>query len=241
MLRVAKHAGAAAALVRECRLLPRLASTLPLAVPEPEFCFAGEGDDPAFALHRELPGPALTRERYLALPEPARERCAGAVGRFLARLHATDLALARACGVPEVDYGRRAAELLERAREGLWPRLAEEDRRWVERRLTVFPGGDPARVPRVLLHGDLSPDHILYDEAAARVTGVIDFGDLAAGDPAWDLVYLYEDYGEDFLERAMRAYPAEGDPGWRVRMRWHLAVDAVRWAVECVETGDEEG
>src|SRR5690606_32545940 len=141
---------------------------------------------------------------------------------------------------PEVDDGLRAAELLERARVTLWPRLADEHRRWVERMLTDFPDLDPHPLPRVLLHGELSPDHVLYDEAAGKVTGVIDFGDMAIGDPAWDLVYLYEDYGEDFLTRALRAYPGD-DPGRLARMRWHLVVDAVRWAVECTEAGDKEG
>jgi aminoglycoside 2''-phosphotransferase len=35
-----------------------------------------------------------------------------------------------------------------------------------------------------LLHGDLSPDHILDDATADRLTGIIDFGDACLGDPA---------------------------------------------------------
>ncbi len=56
----------------------------------------------------------------------------------------------------------------------------------------------------VLLHGDLSPDHILWDPQAKRITGIIDFGDMQFGDPAWDFIYFWEDYNEAFLQDLIR-------------------------------------
>ena len=50
--------------------------------------------------------------------------------------------------------------------------------RAVERHLPNVAGGR-------LLHGDLVPGHVLVD--GDRVSGIIDFGDAMAGDPAWDL------------------------------------------------------
>lgn len=39
----------------------------------------------------------------------------------------------------------------------------------------------------VLLHADLSEDHILLDLKSRQVVGIIDFGDVAIGDPAYDV------------------------------------------------------
>src|SRR5690606_9223312 len=189
---------------------PRVAPGLSLPVPVASFAFSGEGSDPAFALHPMLAGPALTRERYLALEEPARDRCAHAVGRFLAELHATDLTLPRACGIPEIDYRVRYQALRERARTALSDAYSREIDPWLEQVIGEFPATAVAAPDRsVLLHGDLSPDHVLYDSTRAEVTGIIDFGDLAIGDPAWDLVYVCEDYGLDFLKRLLAVYPAK--------------------------------
>jgi aminoglycoside 2''-phosphotransferase len=39
----------------------------------------------------------------------------------------------------------------------------------------------------VLLHADLSEDHIVLDVKNQKVVGIIDFGDVAIGDPAYDV------------------------------------------------------
>ncbi|WP_152628229.1 phosphotransferase, partial [Streptacidiphilus neutrinimicus] len=41
------------------------------------------------------------------------------------------------------------------------------------------------RGPRVWVHGDLHPANVVVAEGT--LTGVVDFGALFAGDPAWDL------------------------------------------------------
>ena len=43
--------------------------------------------------------------------------------------------------------------------------------------------------PPVWVHGDLHPGNLLVDEG--RLSAVIDFGDLAAGDPATDLSVIW--------------------------------------------------
>lgn len=238
VVRVAKHAGAAAALRREACLLPRLASRLPLPVPRPTLASGGE-DDPAFAIHPLLPGPPLTRERYLGLPEPLRDRCARQVGEFLSSLHRADLAEARACGVPDAGYRERCSALLEEARSGLLPRLTPAESAYAERVLAEYLESDAAAAFRpVLLHGDLGPDHVLYDERAGRVSGIIDFGDMTIGDPAWDLVYVYEDYGLDFLGRLLEAFAPGDRHGLLGRMHRFLEIDAIRWAAAAHAAGD---
>lgn len=46
-------------------------------------------------------------------------------------------------------------------------------------------------------------EHILYDRADGAISGIIDWGDLALGDSDYDLLYLYQDYGADFVRRLL--------------------------------------
>ena len=54
----------------------------------------------------------------------------------------------------------------------------------------------------VLVHGDVYEDHLLLDSATGAL-GLIDFSDLAVGDPAIDVAELL-DYGRPFLEDVVR-------------------------------------
>ncbi|MGH3525346.1 MAG: phosphotransferase family protein, partial [Mycobacterium sp.] len=63
--------------------------------------------------------------------------------------------------------------------------------------------------PPVLLHGDLHPRHIFADEAG--LTGVIDWGDVMAGDPYFDLA-RYSIGGQDSLADLLTGYGAVMSP-----------------------------
>ena len=240
VVRVAKHAEAAEALRREACLLPALAAALPLSIPRPVHTFAGAGGDPAFTVHAMLPGPALTRERWEELAPARRDASARQVGDFLATLHGLAIAPARTCGVPTLDVEHRRATLAAEARLTLLPRVDLAARQLVHTVLRADPRtADAPRPAPVILHGDLSPDHVLCDAATGTVTGIIDFGDLAIGDPAWDLVFVYEDYGLDFLGALLPAYPAADLAGLLARMQRFLELDAVAWCVRCA--GEDDG
>src|SRR6516165_7996480 len=82
--------------------------------------------------------------------------------------------------------------------------------------------------PPVWLHGDLHPANILV--RGGRVTGIIDFGDITAGDPAADLsvawMLLPADLNGAFREayqahQAAGSVPADGEL-WRRARGWAL-------------------
>jgi len=56
----------------------------------------------------------------------------------------------------------------------------------------------------VVLHADLSGDHILVEDDA--VAAVLDFGDVNWGDPDYDFMYLFVDFGWEFVEDVARRY-----------------------------------
>ena len=59
---------------------------------------------------------------------------------------------------------------------------------------TVLAGSAPTPpARRTLIHGDLGAEHVFVD--AGRITGIIDWGDAAIGDPALDHGHLLRDLG----------------------------------------------
>lgn len=233
VVRFAKHEEAVASLRREACLLPQIAHRFDVCVPSLEILRLDA--ELAFGAHRLLAGPALTRERFFDLEDTDRNRCASQVAAFLVRLHSTDVAMARSCGLRVTDFVSRCAHALAGARQTAAAHLSAADKAFIESRLAAAP----QVVDPVLLHGDLSPDHVMYDESAPAVSAIIDFGDVCLGDPAWDLVYIYEDYGLDFLNRFLRAYRPPDPRSLLERMyRLHL-LDLTEWVVACANVDDD--
>lgn len=91
---------------------------------------------------------------------------------------------------------------------------------------------DPA-----LIHGDVGGGNILYNPSTRRVTGVIDFGGVAVGDPAVDIAAL-SCYGEPFLALGALAYP--GVAKLLPRARLYRATFALQQALWALRNGDAE-
>jgi hygromycin-B 7''-O-kinase len=53
------------------------------------------------------------------------------------------------------------------------------------------------------VHGDLHDEHVFLDPASGRLVGVIDFTDVGAGDPRYDLVALH--FGTFQTDKALLA------------------------------------
>ena len=79
--------------------------------------------------------------------------------------------------------------------------------------------------PPMWIHGDLHPGNLLF--SGGRLSAVIDFGDLAAGDPATDLsvIWMLQPASQPtFLESARGQFSAvDDDTSMRAR-GWALAL-----------------
>jgi hygromycin-B 7''-O-kinase len=127
-----------------------------------------------------------------ALDQATRRRVAGDFGRLLRRLHSLPLA-GRRLGP---SWGRFLA-LLRRRRS----QAPQDHRRWgaLPPRLCRQLDGwlpDPSRLvdttrPPCFVHGDLHNEHVFLASASDRLAGIIDFIDVSAGDPRYDLIALH--------------------------------------------------
>jgi aminoglycoside phosphotransferase (APT) family kinase protein len=175
--RLPRRALGAQIISNEQRWLPGLAPRLPLPIPSPERTgVPGCGYPYSWSVVPYLPGvPAAQASSF----DP--EAAAVAVGGFLGALHVPAPADAPANPFRGVPLSQRAGTFA--ANLALIGGHVDRDavlRAWVA--ALTAPGYDG---PPVWLHGDLHPANILVNDG--QVSGVIDFGDITAGDPASDL------------------------------------------------------
>jgi aminoglycoside phosphotransferase (APT) family kinase protein len=209
--RLPRRALSAEIIKNEQRWLPGLAPRLPLPIPYPERTgVPALGYPYSWSVVPYLPGvPAAEASSF----DPA--AAAVAVGGFLGALHVPAPADAPANpfrGVPLAERAGSFAANLALVTGQASHYLADRDavlRVWDAALAAPGYGGPP-----VWLHGDLHPANILVNDG--RVSGVIDFGDITAGDPANDLSVAWMLLALGCHDRFWSAYQAAGGSGGRV-------------------------
>jgi len=196
----------------EATWLPQLAPSLPLPIPAPEFRGEpGNGYPWPWLISPLLPGQPAAN---CAFDTTA---VANQLGQFLRALHrpaSADAPRNPFRGGPLSSRADRAYDRFAIVTDGASRRRLED----------LFRDSMEAPVHTgapVWLHGDLHPLNILIQDEA--ISGVVDFGDITAGDPATDLSAgwsLVADAHEDFW----RAYGG-GDDSLRLRARgWAIVL-----------------
>jgi aminoglycoside 2''-phosphotransferase len=235
--RFAKHASAVLSLRREACLLPQLAPHLPLKVPRPRYYELSLDPLVAVAAHDLLIGKTLTRQQFTALRRDRQDDCAAQIAHFLIALHQSDLELARRCDIKVRDYQSYYADVALRFEQHMAPHIADAgDCDYVRTVLEKFLSEHAAHLRScALLHGDLSVPHILWDRQVAKITAIIDFGDMIIADPAGDLAGLYENYGPKFMRCLMRHIPSADLEALLERVYRLYELSWIEWAVDVFE------
>lgn len=245
--RVARNTAASQSLRREMALLPWLSAQLPLPIPVPHVTGVDAQGQLLFAAYPFLPGPSLTPARYHRLDAAGRGRCAAQLGQFLARLHVVDPAVGPDGDIPTFGLDALAAFLWTRAQNSLYPTASGPEKRFLSRVLdqengTISCGSSdfsvPVVQPVVWLHGDLSHDHVLFDPMVGAVSAILDFGDLRRGDPAWDLVFLYRDYGPGFIADLLPSYDPTNCDVLLCRVYYGFQLAVLDAACDAADVGD---
>jgi aminoglycoside phosphotransferase (APT) family kinase protein len=192
---------------KEHRWLPRLASHLPLPIPEPVAMCAPARDFPRpWSIYRWLQGTPATADSIRDL-----DRLATDLADFLSALYAIDPTGGPAAG--EHSFFRGSAPTIYDldTRNAIAAVAGEIDTDaatdvW-EAALAASWRGTP-----VWVHGDITAANLLVLDG--RLSAVIDFGCLAVGDPACDLAIAWTLF----------------DRNTRAAFRERLAVDDSTWA-----------
>jgi aminoglycoside phosphotransferase (APT) family kinase protein len=219
--------GADGLLLKEYAWLPGIAPRLPLPVPVPQRLGAPSARFPRpWIVTTWVPGEPADRA-----PATCAAEAADTLAAFLKALHQPAPAGApagRDRGGPLADHAERFPFLLqEAAKRELVPHPASLQAIWADALAAPVWTGPPR-----WLHADLHPANVLTRDG--NFCGVIDFGDLCAGDPAYDLAAGWILLPDGMIDRFNQAYAPDLDPATRRRARG-LAVSK---ALVCLLIGD---
>lgn len=190
LFRFPKQEHAEQKLLMELRLLPALAPTLPLAIPQ----FTSISRTPTASYPRAFAGYDLLDGTPLYAYTPHIWDATWwqpFIGDFVTALHRFPVGRATQLGVPTYTTRTWRAHyqaLYATVREKVYPLVTPNQRVAISRSFNAFLD-DPrhSAFTPVLVHGDLHSRHFLLDVGARRVTGIIDFGECRIGDPAIDV------------------------------------------------------
>jgi aminoglycoside phosphotransferase (APT) family kinase protein len=194
---------------------------LPCRIPEYRWVARGK----TFGGYELIRGIKMTRTAFGRRSAAEQKKIASQVARFLSTLHAmvlrAPLPSSRNTATFPKRYFEKRRALIAR---GAAPALVARIDAFFKDTYLLGVSGHAKRVP---VHNDFRDDHILLGKKGAGIEGVIDFGDAARGDPAFDFTCLWE-YGEKFVKAVYRTYRGPKDRTFLSRSKTQY----LRWAAD---------
>ncbi|MDQ2816550.1 MAG: aminoglycoside phosphotransferase family protein [Actinomycetota bacterium] len=212
---------------KEHRWLPVLARQLPLPIPEPvAIGCPGAGFPRPWSVYRWIEGEPASVAQVADLTAFA----SGLAG-FLAALHAADASDGPPAGAHNFFRGGPLATWDEQTRQLI--RLAADDID-AEATASVWDTALASTCEQapVWVHGDLTASNMLVADGALHA--VIDFGGVAVGDPAYDLVMKWEFFTGDSAAAFRRGLSLD-DATWARARGWALWKALVNLATQKTE------
>jgi aminoglycoside phosphotransferase (APT) family kinase protein len=202
---------------KEVEWLPRLAPLLPLQIPLPlARGVPGEGYPCGWAVYRWLEGNTAAAE----LISDARQAAADLAG-FLAALQRIDSDGGPLPGEHNFFRGVPLATRDQTVRDAIAALEGELDATAVTAAWEAALEAPDWQGPPVWIHGDFADGNLLVDRG--RLSGVIDWGGLALGDPACDLMAAWSFLPADARETFCETLNVD-DATWARGRGWALSV-----------------
>jgi aminoglycoside phosphotransferase (APT) family kinase protein len=237
-VRMPRRSAAAHLVEHEQRWLPALAAGLPTTVPAPVRVGVPSGLFPwPWSVVRWVEGVDAAD-----VEASERGRLAVPLARFVTALHAAAPRTAEGHLHPDVPFNPVRGVPLASRDAVVWERLRElggHPRPGMQWDVTALGAlwDDALAAPRwqgppIWLHGDLHPGNLVLDQAGG-LAGVLDFGDLTAGDPATDLATAWLTFGPEsravfraVVDDASRLEAMPDAATWRRARGWALVMAA---------------
>lgn len=223
IFRFPRSAATEAQLMREIKILPLLAGKLTAPVPHFSYLWLPDEYYPhPFVGYRKLQGMWLNDHNigpYL------RKKLLPSLAQFFAELHQFPLEQVQDCGLRGggvefwVQLYQRRFEQIQAA---VFSHLSEAMQQRARQRWETYMARH-ALLPftPTLIHRDLWLHHLLCDPKQGTLSGVIDWGEVAIGDPALDFMGLYVRWGRERIEEIRSLAKLAPDPTFWQRLDFY--------------------
>ncbi|GHO99689.1 6'-aminoglycoside N-acetyltransferase [Reticulibacter mediterranei] len=223
IFRFPRNGATEAQLMREIKILPLLVERL--TAPVPHFSYLWLPDDyfpSPFVGYSKLQGIWLNDPRIVP---PMQKQLLPSLAQFFAELHQFPLNQAQNCDVKGGDvtfwvalYRRR----FEQIQAAVFPHLSESMQQRAQQRWEAYLERHASlSFAPTLIHRDLWLHHLLCDPEQGTLCGVIDWGEVAIGDPALDFMGLYLRWGRERMEEIRSLAKLAPDPTFWQRLDFY--------------------
>ena len=188
----------------EIQLLKFLKKRVKVGIPEYTFVSKSK----SLAGYEMLNGRELKLSHYKRFTRSDKEKFAKQIAGFLTDLHSTPNSAISKFNINVDNPSKDYKELANNTKNFLFPRFNKKEILVAEKYLDELKIAlDQSNYSNVLIHNDLTWEHILWDK---NKVNIIDFSDRTFGDPASDFAGLWE-YGQKFVRRVYEFYQGKKD------------------------------
>jgi aminoglycoside 2''-phosphotransferase len=200
--------------------LKNLAKLLSISIPKPENMSLN--DDMPYVMYQKLPGVSLSTV-FDTLNEQKKKRIAEGIAEFLNQLHAPHVLHTVHSSIFHTkfaasDYKEFWENRFEEIKEKIFPLVNTSQKAWI---YTIFSrflrNSDNFLFKPAITHCDFDTSNILVNPQKGIVTGIIDFEETKAWDPAADLLF-FED--PTFQRQILESYNYVNSPSLQNRMKF---------------------
>ncbi len=194
--------------------------------------------EPGVAEMNFVRGEPLCRSDVSLLKGYEQVALARQLGTFLSRMHGIPLKEAKACRLEQDDMEKMNTKYWESEYREIQSKIFAYCDNYTKdyvRRLFESALADEEfflYTPSVI-HGNLTPRHMIYSKESNRVVSIAGFGSCRIGDPAYDTGMLLFGFGEAFLKRITQF--DRSIPDQMERARFYACYQSVSWAKELAD------
>ncbi|NOR44048.1 MAG: phosphotransferase [Candidatus Delongbacteria bacterium] len=200
----------------EIKLLHCLSPRLNLGVPQYKYI----SESGKFAGYDLLEGKEISQNTFKGLSKKDKFLIVDELAGFLSQLHNIPTDKLDDLCVEVVDNDTEFKNLNKRISKVLFPLLQPDEQKLIKIYLKKLKETFEHSYEKVLIHNDLSGEHILWDKKSNKVN-VIDFSDRGIGDPALDFTGFFE-FGDEFPQMIYDKYKGKKDISFLYRAKLYF-------------------